>query len=463
MRGVYLESVRSPALGTSYKMVHRGFNSSDIFSQIPEQDSAYAEDSFCVGDEAEEPCRQSECSEEEEEECVDLDLLPGDSPGSGRSRYLTRRRRKLAQGQGRKPSRIIVISDSSEEETALGTDPARAEPSGPSAQHRDVAGAGPAPRPGGDNRQVLLSSEVSDVLDLHPELPGRSKSFPPAAPGSDCRKVDLQAPSEVSIPSKLGLHSQPTLCERIPSSWKQSRGSSSGPAGPAPSPCVLADSREICSGAEVISSLRAVHGLRVQVCPLGSSDYIVSSRLAVERSLLSELQGPGSSNKLRERLQRLRGLFERLCVIVETDRHRAGETSRLFQRTQHYDRVLSALVQAGIRLLFSSCQEETAALLRDLALLEQRKGFAIRVPTEVEGPRRNLLSFYLSIPNLSYVAALSLCHSFSSPRALVNSSPQAVAAGAQLSRPRAEEILRFLRHTFDPQLLPQPCRAPGRS
>lgn len=34
MRGVYLQSVRSPALGNRYKMVHREFNHTAIFSQV---------------------------------------------------------------------------------------------------------------------------------------------------------------------------------------------------------------------------------------------------------------------------------------------------------------------------------------------------------------------------------------------------------------------------------------------
>ncbi|XP_017680923.1 PREDICTED: Fanconi anemia group M protein [Lepidothrix coronata] len=317
---------------------------------IPEQDAEYVEDSFCVGDEEEEACRQSGPSEEEEEECVNWDLLTRDSvPG----RYLTRRRRRLNQagleqsppapGHRKKPSRVIVLSDSSEEETAVSGEQSMAagcsragqgstecpQPSVPPAQHSHGARAVPAPRPGGHDRDMLLGLQASgcERLDLHPDHPSRSTSFPPAAPGS------VQAPRE---------------------------------------------------------------------------------------------------------------------------------TSRCFQRTQYYDGVLSALVQAGIRILFSSCQQETAVLLRDLALLEHRKGAAIHVPTELEGPRRDLLGFYLSIPPLSYVGALQLCHCLGCPRDLANSSPSAVAAAARLSRDCAEEIQRYLRHSFDPQLLPQPPRAGGK-
>ncbi|NXC57635.1 FANCM protein, partial [Aleadryas rufinucha] len=446
MRGVYLSSVRSPALGSRYKMVHREFNPAAVFSQIPEQDSAYAEDSFCVGDEQEDA--QSGCSEEEEDEvCVNFALLSPEGPG-GRERYLTRRRTRLQRARlggsapapphGRKPSRIIVLSDSSDEETAAsrekppGAACSRAGqgkgqlpgalPPAPSAQRRNGAGEAAAPRHGGQDTDGLLGLGAAGMLDLPPEQPGRSTSVPTA--GSGCRSAELRAAGEVSArPSLAGIShgpmkQSPSLAgishfpvEQSPSLAGMSRF---------PALCVLADSREVCSGPEVISCLRAEHGLRVQVCALGTSDYIVSTCLAVDRLLQSELQSPSNRNKLSQRLQRLQGSFQRICVIVETDRVRPGETSRFFQRTQHYDGMLSALVQAGIKILFSSCQKETAALLKDLALVEHRKGAAIQVPTEPEGHRRDILNFCLSIPNLSYSAALNLCHSFGSLAAMAN-------------------------------------------
>ncbi|NXI26794.1 FANCM protein, partial [Sterrhoptilus dennistouni] len=511
MRGVYLSSVRSPALGSRYKMVHREFNPEAVFSQIPEQDESYAEDSFCVGDSEEET--QSGCSEEEEEEevCVNFDLLTSEAfSSSSRNRYLTHHRKRLNHNrlaenspspvQKKKPSRIIVLSDSSEEETPLGTGESkgqlpRALPSAPSAQHRSRAGAGtaaqdtqnlldvPPKQPGRSRAIPRAAQDTQNLLDVPPKQPGRSRAIPRAAqdtqnlldvppkqPGrstaipraaSGCRNTE-HSPSLAGISRIPGEHSStPAGISQIPVQPSPS------PAGmsriPSPSPPILADSREISSGPGVISCLRAVHGLPVWVCPLGSSDYMVSSRLAVDRVLQSELQSPGNRNKLSQRLRSLQGTFERICVIVETDRVRPGETSRFFQRTQHYDGVLSALVQAGIRILFSSCQEETAALLKDLALLEHRKDAALQVPTEPQGHHRDVLNFYLSIPNLSYGAALNLCHSFGSIAAVANSSVPALAAGARLSRPQAEELHRFLRHDFDLQLLPQPLPAKGKS
>lgn len=99
----------------------------------------------------------------------------------------------------------------------------------------------------------------------------------------------------------------------------------------------------------------------------------------------------------------------------------AGEASRPFQRTRYYDSILAALVRTGVRLLWSNGAEETAALLADLARLEQRKGQAIAIPTEVKGQhRQQALQLYLSLPSVNYVQALSMSHNFRSIAQLVN-------------------------------------------
>lgn len=88
--------------------------------------------------------------------------------------------------------------------------------------------------------------------------------------------------------------------------------------------CILVDSCEITSGSEVISSLRAIHGLQVEVCPLNGCDYIVSNRMVVERRSQSEMLNSINKNKLIDQIQYLQSMFERICVIVEKDREKTG-------------------------------------------------------------------------------------------------------------------------------------------
>uniref|UniRef100_A0A8C8VNG4 FA complementation group M n=1 Tax=Pelusios castaneus TaxID=367368 RepID=A0A8C8VNG4_9SAUR len=464
MEGVYLKSVRSPALGSRYKMVHKGFNRMAVFSQIPEQDEAYLADSFCVGEEGEESLGKSDSSEEEEV-CVNFDLLKDESSGSGRKQYSTRRRVKLSQAKTKqnsavpltkKRSRIIVLDDSSGEETNVSdqrpvkTASPRTEQShahelksllsdspGP---HKAPARKHPGPQPLQNRAQrvINLQASMSEVLDFQPESRDRGgpSSLAVAWAESLTGDRDFQANLKVSGNKSAAVKSFYLIhILRLKAAlW------------------ILVDSREISSGSEIISSLKAAHGVKVQVCALGGCDYIVSNRMAVERRTYSELLSSLNRSKVTQRIQHLQSVFERICVIVEKDRVKAGETSRLLQRTKHYDSMLSAFSRAGIRILFSSCQEESAHLLKDLALVEQRKNVAIRVPTEARGAKQATLRFYLSIPNASYVAALNMCHGFDSVRQMANSSPEDIAARACVSQQKAEEIYRYIHYIFDSQI-----------
>lgn len=199
-------------------------------SQIPEQDQAYAEDSFCVIEEEEETCRKSESSEEEVS--INFDLLNNENFTNGRKQYLTRRRQKVNQArmeenysapmQKKKLSRIIVLSDSSGEETSVSneksmkTDCVRAQqenaklpksfPSVCSAQHKEIAGESTVHHSAEDKSKMLLGlkASVSEMLDFHPDHQVRSTRFSPAITSCALGKENLQASSEVRVNSMQG-------------------------------------------------------------------------------------------------------------------------------------------------------------------------------------------------------------------------------------------------------------------
>ncbi|XP_052515899.1 Fanconi anemia group M protein [Budorcas taxicolor] len=464
MRAVYMKSVRSPLMSNRYKMVHKKHNNINIFSQIPEQDETYLEDSFCVDEE--ESCK----SQSSEEVCVDFNLIPEDCDTNESKKYKTRRAVKLKQMKMRqncarsknKLSRIILLDDSSEEENDVkdkqesGTvvDPSTV-PSGSSLQSRDHS------NPVGNQllnqrRQTPpnLKVPISDVSDCKPQsrtnMESASSLFTTVSAQKDCRKFPAQLKGASALEdsgtcmpccSNSGPHLADTHASlRLPREGHRT--------------CILVDSREIVSGSEVVSSLRAIHGLQVEVCPLNGCDYIVSNRMVVERRSQSEMLNSITKNKLIDQIQHLQSMFERICVIVEKDREKTGDTSRMFRRTKSYDSLLTTLIGAGIRILFSSCQEETASLLKELSLVEQRKNVGIHVPTVVNSNTCETLQFYLSIPNISYITALNMCHQFSSVKKMTNSTPQEISMYAQVTHQKAEEIYRYIHYIFDTQMLP---------
>ncbi|XP_070334089.1 Fanconi anemia group M protein isoform X4 [Odocoileus virginianus] len=464
MRAVYMKSVRSPLMSNRYKMVHKKHSNINIFSQIPEQDETYLEDSFCVDEE--ESCK----SQSSEEVCVDFNLITEDCYTNESKKYKTRRAVKLKQMKMRqncarsknKLSRIILLDDSSEEEHdvkdkqefRIVVNPSTVS-SGSSLQSRDHSN--PVGNQLLNQRQQTppnLKVPISDVSDFKPQnhtnMESASSLFTAVSAQKDCGKFPVQLKgataledSGTSVP--CCSNQRPYLADtraslRLPQECHRT--------------CILVDSREIVSGSEVVSSLRAIHGLQVEVCPLNGCDYIVSNRMVVERRSQSEMLNSINKNKLIDQIQYLQSMFERICVIVEKDREKTGDTSRMFRRTKSYDSLLTTLIGAGIRILFSSCQEETADLLKELSLVEQRKNVGIHVPTVVNSKKCETLQFYLSIPNISYVTALNMCHQFSSVKKMTNSTPQEISMYAQVTHQKAEEIYRYIHYIFDMQMLP---------
>uniref|UniRef100_A0A8C1QYU7 ERCC4 domain-containing protein n=1 Tax=Cyprinus carpio TaxID=7962 RepID=A0A8C1QYU7_CYPCA len=404
MQAFYLKSVRSPAVQNQLRMTCKPKHNMEIFSQIPEQDETYGEDSFVVhGSEDEEG--ESDGDEEP------VQVIHEDSYVDGRKQYATRRRVQIRVESGgvrserngkSKRSRIIRVQDSSEEEEeeeeqtgSVFKEPQRLQSSSRTTE-RD------------DRKRQRLSDQaaLSEELDFLPEKPGTAVT------------------AQTLIP----------------------------PAADAPLR-VLVDSCCISGGSEVVSRLRLRHGLQVHVCSLISSDFIVSDRMAVERQSESELASVQNRRRLQDRMQRLQAAFERVCLILERDRSKPGETVRVFQRSRCYDGTLVALVKAGVRLLVSNGPDDTAALLTELTQVERRKGQAIGVPLEVKGHRQQALQFYLTLPHMSYISALNMCHHFSSISHMINSSVEELQASAHMSRSRAEDVYRCLRYSCDSALM----------
>ncbi|XP_058606157.1 Fanconi anemia group M protein isoform X3 [Onychostoma macrolepis] len=406
MQAFYLKSVRSPALQNRVRMTFKPKHNVDIFSQIPEQDETYGEDSFVV-----------DGSEDEEDESggdeEPVEVIHEDSYVDGRKQYATRRRVQIRQIRAEnrgvlsekdgksKRSRIIRLQDSSEEE-----EEEEQTVSVFKVPQRLQSVSRPAERDDRKRQRLSDQAALSEELDFLPERPGTAVT------------AQTQIPPAADAPLR-----------------------------------VLVDSRCISGGSEVVSRLRLRHGLQVHVCSLISSDFIVSNRMAVERQSESELAGVQNRKRLQDRMQRLQATFERVCLIIERDRAKPGETVRVFQRSRCYDGTLAALVKAGVRLLVSSGPDDTAALLTELTQVERRKGQAIAVPLEVKGHRQQALQFYLTLPHVSYVSALNMCHHFSSVGHMINSSVEELQASAHTSRSRAEDVYRCLRYSCDSALM----------
>lgn len=443
MHGVYLKSVRSPAGRGKFKMSYRNHHNMDIFSQIPENDETYAEDSFVVGSDEEEE-QSGDYSEEEED--VGL-LLPEESYVDGRRQYATRRRVFLHHAKAKakthppllntgaakkvKRARVIRVQDSSDEDD---------EKNETKCVSKTEEKASPADT--GTVQSSSIAAKISRLSRVQKTMPTNEQQ------NERCRKRlenEHLLSDQLDFVEPESLVSASLSVQSIPSAV----------AAPLPSSVtLLVDGRCLTGAAELVTCLRQRHSASVHVCSLDSSYFIVSTRTAVERHSQSELASAQNRKRLAEKVTRLQGLFERVCLIVEKDRVKPGDSARPFQRTRYFDSTVAALVRTGLRLLWSSGPEDSAALLVDLARLEQRKAHGISVPLVVKGQHQEqALQMYLNLPAVNYVHALNMCHNFRSIGQLMNSSVEAIQKGGSMSRARAEEVYRFLRYSCDTFLI----------
>uniref|UniRef100_A0A3P8TS70 ERCC4 domain-containing protein n=1 Tax=Amphiprion percula TaxID=161767 RepID=A0A3P8TS70_AMPPE len=408
MQAHYLKSVRSPAIQGKFKMSYRNRHNMDIFSQVPEMDETYAEDSFVVGSDVEE-------LDNSEEEAEDIELMPEASYVDGRRQYATRRRVFLHKARARtgadsppekkggtktKRTRVLRINDSSEDETEEVGREKKSLPTG--------GGVAPSSSATIASKVSLLSKAQRSSLDF---MEPQSKKQPQVQANTQTHKHTCHSMQHITLPAASSPPQNSTVQDLSVTEPPASSGSVS----------ILVDSTCISSGVDLITSLRQRHAATVHVCSLDGSYFIVSNRMAVERHSQSDLAAMQNRKELAKRVNRLQGLFERVCLIVEKDRTKKGEAARPFQQTRLYDATLAALVRAGVRLLWSDGAEESAGLLADLARLEQRKGQGIAVPLEVKGQHREeTLQVYLSMPSVSYVHALNMTNNFGSVAELIH-------------------------------------------
>ncbi|XP_048393153.2 Fanconi anemia group M protein isoform X2 [Stegostoma tigrinum] len=499
MQEIYLKSVRSPNIYNKKKMVFSK-NEMTIFSQIPEQDETYIEDSFCVHEEGEAD-NQTELSGDE---IVNFDLL-NDTPIGKNKPYATRSKSRTktveiesckgALTRKRKGSRIILLNDSSEDEQDVNVNCklprenlAQNYKSKQTVEEQNtsrypnpiltgdcyrqrllkmtvqqpacVDGVKPSDPCSGNRCHAMrlnLQASVSEALDfqLEQKRPRRCSSTTVSDITLNSMQDKGQDKCHVSRPHSINSIEAATFSRSSENPCKDILVSNQRAVSRGTVPLkVLVDSREICSGPNLVSCLRIKHNIKVEICSLSGCDYIVSNRMVVERKSLSEFANSVNRSKLVDRIQHLQAMFERVCIIVEKDGTKPGDIARIFQRTRYYDGLLTSLTVAGIKILFSCGQEETAGLIAELAHVEKRKNAAITVPVEVHGHWQQILQFYLSIPNISYVTALNLCHRFSSVKEVANSSVDELASRGKVSHRQAEEIYRYFHYVFDRQMVP---------
>merc|ERR1712013_644946 len=141
---------------------------------------------------------------------------------------------------------------------------------------------------------------------------------------------------------------------------------------------MVVHSGEVGRNGEVISQLRHEHKMSVLSTRCEEATFLAGSALAVIRIGEVEFCNGALKDKLVSRVATARALYPRLALVVEWERLKAGEREKSGAKTKQAQLTCSQLAMAGVDLVWSSNQSETASLLANMARLEDERGKVCR-------------------------------------------------------------------------------------
>lgn len=181
---------------------------------------------------------------------------------------------------------------------------------------------------------------------------------------------------------------------------------------------------------------------------LDVGDYVVSSRIGVERKFVDDFLNSLLSGHLFAQLQRLRDAYARPVLILEG---KGLFTKRNINHRAIYGSLISIVVDFGIPVLSTADAHETADLLFVMAKREQRqekKSVALRggKPSFSDSERQRFI--VEGLPNISSVMAKRLLSHFGSIRAIVNASEKDLQEVAGIGKQTAQSIYEILNKEY---------------
>jgi Fanconi anemia group M protein len=181
---------------------------------------------------------------------------------------------------------------------------------------------------------------------------------------------------------------------------------------------------------------------------LDVGDYIVSSRIGVERKNVDDYLQSLLDGKLFVQMRQLRDAYPRPILIVE------GEgllTKRNISQNAIFGSIASIINDYGIPLITTKTAHETADFLRILARREQEKGeraVAIRGEKTAMSLTEQQRFLVEGLPHVSSIIAKRLLSHFGNIRSLAGASAEELCAVKGVGKGIAEDIIRVFREEF---------------
>ena len=208
---------------------------------------------------------------------------------------------------------------------------------------------------------------------------------------------------------------------------------------------ITVDHREYRSN--VVKNL-AVKGIYVEPGQLDVGDYVLSSRIGVERKNVDDFLESLVGGKLFRQIAHLRDAYSRPLLILE------GENLLSKRNISHnaiFGSLASISVDFGVPVLTTKNASETADLLYVIARREQREGkktVAIRGEKTMMSLMERQQFLVEGLPNVSAVLAKRLLAHFGSIRDIANATEEELIEVKGVGKNIASDILRLLNARY---------------
>lgn len=208
---------------------------------------------------------------------------------------------------------------------------------------------------------------------------------------------------------------------------------------------IAVDHREYRS--PVIRNL-VMKGALIDPQQLDVGDYVLSSRIGIERKHVDDFLESLISGKLFRQLARLRDAYARPLLIIE------GEglyTKRNISHNAIVGSLSSAIVDFGIPIITTKDAIETANFLYVMACREQRedkKAVAVREEKRTMSLRDRQQFIVEGLPSVSAVIAKRLLDHFGSVKDIVNASEEELRQVDGIGKHIASDILTILHAEY---------------
>ena len=208
---------------------------------------------------------------------------------------------------------------------------------------------------------------------------------------------------------------------------------------------IIVDHREYRSN--VVKNL-VVKGVSVEPQQLDVGDYVLSSRIGVERKEVDDYLESLIKGKLFKQISHLRDAYSRPVLILE------GEnllTKRNINHNAIFGSLASISVDFGIPVLTTKNAMETADLLNIIAKREQKednKSVAIRGEKTQMSLRERQQFLIEGLPNVSAVLAKRLLNHFSSIRDIANATEEELREVDGIGKNIALDITKLLNANY---------------